>query len=167
MTTPRFDHLALQDFKRAVRQAFWRDLLSWLTRKSNNLLSFDQIRQDLPTKGQYYLGLQVVPLNRIVGSVDRHRDFDRAFLPRYPHLQNRWISIHKAYYEHVSLPPVKLVKMGEVYFVRDGHHRVSVACAWGQDFIDANVIEVDVPMPVERYKKCPSNFYGSELYQNC
>jgi hypothetical protein len=145
MTTPGFNQSALQDFKRAIRQAFWRDLLSWLTGKSNNLLAFDQIYQGWPQKEQSYLGLQFVPLNKIVGSIDRHRDFDRTFLPRYPHMQNRWISIHKTYYEQGALPPVKLVKLGEIYFVRDGHHRVSVARAWGQDFIDADVIEVDLP----------------------
>jgi hypothetical protein len=160
--TLRFDQSAIQDFKHAVRQAFWRDLFSWLTRKSNNLLSFDQIRQGLPMKGYHYLGLQVIPLAKIVGSVQRSHDFDRAFLPRYPHLQKRWMSIYKAYYEQVTLPPVELVMLGEVYFVRDGHHRVSVARVWGQDFIDAIVIGADVPIPVERYKKCQSNLCGSE-----
>jgi hypothetical protein len=60
------------------------------------------------------------------------------------------------------LPPVELFKVGEVYFVRDGNHRVSVARARGQDFIDAQVTEIRVSRPVERYKKCPSNFCGSK-----
>jgi hypothetical protein len=157
--------LALQDFKRALRQVFWQDLLSWLTRKSNNLLSFDQIRQGLPIKGQHSLGLQVVLLDKIVGTEERQRshDFDRTFLPRYSHLQERWISIYQAYAEQVTLSPVELLKLGEVYFVRDGHHRVSAARVWGQDFIDAIVTEVEVPRPVERYKKYLSNCCDPKL----
>ena len=163
MTTKIYNQFALHDFEQAKHKAFWRDLFSWLTRKCNDLPSFDQVRQGLPMKRQHSLGLQIVPLEKIVGSEGRSRDFDQAFLPRHSHLQKRWISIYKAYYEQATLPPVDLVKLGEVYFVRDGHHRVSVARVWGQDFIDANVIEVDVPMLVERYKKCQSNFCGSEL----
>ena len=149
MTIPLLNQLVLQDFERARRRAFWRDLLSWLTRKDNNLLSFDHVRQGRPLAKRHYRGLQVVPLNQIVGSEGRYSDFDQAFFPRQTQTKERWLSINQAHHEDVSLPPVELFKMGQVYFVRDGNHRVSVARAHGQEFIDAYVIEIDLPILVE------------------
>lgn len=139
-----FDQLVLGDFEQAVRKAFWRDWLSWLTRKSNDLLSFHQVRQRLTIKGQHYRGLQAVPLEKIGGSVERYLDFDRAFFPRETRTRDRWIRINKAHYEQIHLPPVELFKIGEIYFVSDGNHRISVARIWGQKFIDAYVIEINV-----------------------
>jgi hypothetical protein len=149
MTVPIFNQLVLQDFERARYRAFWRDLLSWLTRKDNNLLSFDQVRQGRPLTKRHYRGLQTVPLNQIVGSEGRYSDFDQAFFPRQTQTKERWLSINQAHYQDVSLPPVELFKMSQVYFVRDGNHRVSVARAHGQEFIDAYVIELDLPVLVE------------------
>lgn len=160
MTTLISSQLALRDFEHAMYKTFWRDLLSWLTRKCNHLLSLDQICHCLPFTRQRYLGLQVVCLDKIVGSAGRYHDFDRAFFPRHPHLKDRWMSINKAYYKQRTLPPVELVKIGEVYFVSDGNHRVSVARARGQEFIDAYVSEIDTPISVELSKKCQSNCSG-------
>lgn len=153
MNTRLFNQLALQDFEYAKRKVFWRDLFSWLTRKSNNLLSFDQIRQGLPFTGQHYRGLQAIALDKIVGSNGHYHDFDRAFFPRQTRTRNRWVSIDQAYYEQVPLPPVELDKVGELYFVTDGNHRVSVARARGLDFIDAYVTELDVSVPIELAEK--------------
>jgi hypothetical protein len=84
-----------------------------------------------------------------VGSVNRYIDFDRAFLPLHNRIASRWQNIDRAFYEDVSLPPIVLYKVGEVYFVVDGHHRVSVARQQGQEFIDAEVRECHVKVPVE------------------
>lgn len=149
MTPMVFNRLALQDFESAMLKAFWRNLLCRLTRKTNDLLSFDQVRQDRPLTGQHYRGLQAVSLDQIVGSEGHHRDFDRAFFPRQSQTKDRWLSINRAYYQQVPLPPVELFKVGQVYFVRDGNHRVSVARAHGQAFIDAYVTEIDTPVLVE------------------
>lgn len=102
MTTLISSQLALRDFEHAMYKAFWRDLLSWLTRKCNHLLSLDQICQCLPFIRQRYLGLQVVCLDKIVGSAGRYHEFDRAFFPRHPHLKDRWMSINKAYYKQAT-----------------------------------------------------------------
>lgn len=158
MTTVLSNQLALRDFQQALHRAFWQGVLSWLTRTCNQLLSLDQIRQPIQFRKQHELGLQMVPLEKIVGSTGRYHDFDRAFLPRHPHLQDRWMSVDKAYHEGVTLPPVKLVKIGEAYFVSDGNHRVSVARTRGQDLIDAYVIEIDEPMPIELPRNCQSSF---------
>lgn len=146
MTSATFDLLAIRDFDQAVSKARWRDWLSWLVNKNNNLLSFEQIRHTLPFKGQRYLGLQFVPLEKIVGSEGRQREFDRAFFPRQSHSKERWVSIDKAHYKAVPLPPVELIKIDAVYFVIDGHHRISVARARGQEFIDATVTEIETPV---------------------
>jgi hypothetical protein len=158
MTTISYNQAAFYDFERAVRKAAWRDRISWLTRKCNDLLSFEQIRRCLSLKGQHPLGLQIVALDKIVGSEGRAHDFDRAFFPRSAHTQQRWIGIAQANYAQVPLPPVDLVKIGENYFVTDGHHRISVARAQGQDFIDAYVTEIDIPISVEQSGKLQSNF---------
>jgi hypothetical protein len=142
MTAVMIDQFVLQDFARAKSKALWRDRLSKLTRKSNDLLSFQETYHQTGAKRQHYLGLQAVSIKKIVGSEGRPLDFDRSFFPRESHTRSRWLSIDRAYYEHALLPPVELIKVGDKYFVRDGNHRVSVARSRGQEFIDAIVIEV-------------------------
>ena len=93
-----------------------------------------------------------------MGSEGRYHDFDREFFPRQSHVRDRWASINLAHYEQTRLPPVTLTKVGEVYFVQDGNHRVSVARVHGQNFIDAYVTELDLSVPVDLSKECGSNF---------
>jgi uncharacterized ParB-like nuclease family protein len=142
--------LAEDDFERAYRRGFWRKLSSWLTGERNELLPFYAVRERIPIRGQHYLGLREVPVAQIVGSLGRYRDFDRAFLPKQDRTRSRWVSIDSAQYEHTILPPVDLYKVGEIYFVRDGNHRVSVARERGQEFVDANVIEIEIPVPLTK-----------------
>jgi hypothetical protein len=92
--------------------------------------------------GQVDRGLQVVPLDAIVGTVDRAADFDRGFRPTTTRLRSRWERIAAAQRRGEALPPVSLFQVGELYFVRDGHHRVSVAKSLGRADIDAYVTEV-------------------------
>ena len=140
------EKLAHDDFDRARWKAFWRKVTTLLTGKSNELLPFDEVRGRLPMKGQHYLGMQEVPIDKIIGSMGRYRDFDRAFLPVQTRTRDRWINIDKAHLDQVNLPAVDLIKMGEIYFVKDGNHRVSVARERGQEFIDAHVIEIEIPV---------------------
>jgi hypothetical protein len=136
------------DFARARSKAFLNDLLALFARRRNNLLSYDQVKEKLHIGGPIHRGLRTVEISRIVGSVNRYRDFDRAFLPAHNRIASRWQNIDRAFYEDVSLPPVVLYKVGEVYFVVDGHHRVSVARQQGQEFIEAEVRECQVKVPV-------------------
>lgn len=140
-----YDSLARDDFERAYHRSLWRKVITRLTGRSNELLPFDEVRQALPYRGQRDIGLQVVPLDKIVGSVGRYRDFDRAFLPTQRQTTERWVNVRKAHYHEVSLPPVDLYKIGDVYFVKDGNHRVSVARERNQTDIDAYVTEIDIP----------------------
>lgn len=140
-----YDTLAHDDFEKAYWRSILRNMVARVTGRSNELLPFDEVRHALPYSGQRDIGLQTVPLDRIVGSVGRYRDFDRAFLPTQRQTTDRWINISKARYQDVPLPPVDLYKIGDVYFVKDGNHRVSVARERDQVDIDAYVTEIDIP----------------------
>lgn len=144
MTEPYVMDRVLADFDRAVRTGRWRQVVSRFNRRSDELLSYDDVRKQHSIKGQRELGVRIVSIDEIIGSVGRCRDFDRAFYPRRSVVSQRWMSIARAARKHVPLPPVELYKVGDSYFVQDGHHRISVARASGQDFIDAYVIEVEV-----------------------
>jgi hypothetical protein len=143
-----FDDQARQDFEKQYRRSFWRKMNAWLQRESNELLEYDAVRKQLPFQGQHDLGVQTIALDKIVGSTGRYRDFDRAFLPIQRHLKGRWTNISKARYEDVELPAIEVYKVGDVYFVRDGNHRVSVAREREQAFIDAYVTEIQIPIPL-------------------
>jgi hypothetical protein len=139
---------AIADFNAARTKASFRELLGLLTGRRNRLLAYDEVREKLRLGGPIYRGVQTVPLNQIVGSVNRYKEFDRAFLPLQTHTAQRWQRVNRAWYEDISLPPVLLYKVGEVYFVVDGNHRVSVAREQGQAYIDAEVRECQVKVPV-------------------
>lgn len=146
---------AAADFEKASRRAFWNGVRSWLTGRSNALLPYDEVRARLPLMGQNYRGLSEVPVEKIRGSVGRYRDFDGAFLPRQRQTRERWERVDQAYLADVRLPPVELFRIGEVYFVRDGNHRVSVARQQGQAYIDAFVTEIATPVPVTSESDLP------------
>jgi hypothetical protein len=136
------------DFDRARHKAFFNDILSILGRRSNELIPFHEVRSRLHPEQESYSGLRAVPVRQIVGSADRFRDFDREFLPRQSHTAGRWKNVDRAYYEETHLPPIQLYKVGDVYFVKDGNHRVSVAKERGVEFIDAEVMEGHIRVPL-------------------
>jgi hypothetical protein len=140
-----------RDFSRARRKAFLRRIGAYLRRDpaSNQLLSFDEVKGALGVVSQNYLGLREVPVAKIVGSVGRHRDFDRTFLPSKPDLGTRWRRIDEIMHRAEELPPVSLYKIGGAYFVQDGNHRVSVARQQGVEMIDAEVVELRSRVPVD------------------
>ena len=129
------------DYSRVRRKAFFNRVWSILSGQPTNLLSYDDIKEKLHIGGPIYRGVKTVRVDQIAGSLNRYHEFDRAFLPTQDETAPRWQSVNRAFYEDVSLPPVVLYKVGEVYFVVDGHHRVSVAREQGQEFIDAEVRE--------------------------
>ena len=135
-------------FEAARRRAFWNELGSFLSGRSNRLLSWDEVRDELDLHETVYQGVQAVPVVQIIGSVERYRDFDRALMPKRDDIAPRWRSVATANYEHVSLPAVTLYKVGDAYFVIDGHHRVSVARQQGRAFVDAKVTEAESRVPV-------------------
>ena len=94
--------------------------------------------------------MKAVKVEDIVGSIDRYKDFDRYFLPKKAHLEHRWSNIYSAYKSDVILPAVKLYKLGDIYFVVDGNHRVSVAKRMNVTYIDAEVTEFVTRFPITR-----------------
>jgi hypothetical protein len=132
---------SLDEFSSARFRSLLNNLKFFLIGRDNELLSFDKIRKELELKNQRYLGIQTVSIDNIVGSFDRYRDFDKFFLPRKPHLQRRWANIHNAIARDIILPPVQLYKIGEIYFVLDGNHRISVSKKMGIKYVDADVTE--------------------------
>lgn len=127
---------AASDFEEARRQARRRQ---W--RGSDNLLlPFEEIRTHLREQNPYYLGLRQVPLAKIVGSVGRYQDFTRQFLPLSDAMRERWVRVETLALEQEGWPPVELYQVGELYFVRDGNHRVAIAQQLGYETIEANVL---------------------------
>lgn len=146
---PMVQSIARTDFETAIRKGFWLSVKNWLTNKDNQLLPFDEVIKTLPIKGRHSIGTREISIDKIIGSVGRYHDFDRAFLPRQTHTKHRWMNIDAAHLQDIILPPIEVYKVGEVYFVKDGNHRVSVAREKGQIYIDANVIELDVIVPID------------------
>lgn len=141
------------DFDRARFHAFLREAANLIARRPNELLSFDAVRRLLVAYGSSYRGVQTVPIDQIFGSAtNRYIDFDRAFLPVQNRTKSRWKRIDQLRMAGEELPPIQLYKLGDIYFVRDGHHRVSVAREMGQAYIEAEVIEVKTRLPVSSIK---------------
>jgi hypothetical protein len=140
-----------KDFSRARRRAFLRRIGAFLRSDpgSNQLLSFDEVKSALGAMEQVYFGMRTVEVDKIVGSVGRHRDFDRAFLPSVSDLGARWKRIDEMMRRSEELPPISLYKIGDAYFVRDGNHRVSVARQQNVEMIDAEVVELRSRVPID------------------
>ncbi len=132
---------ARSDYGRARFKAFLNQIWSVVSGQPSRLLSYEEIKEKLRIGGPIYRGVQTVSVDQIVGSLNRYHQFDRAFLPTQDDLSGRWQKIDRAFYNDVNLPPIVLYKVGQVYFVVDGHHRVSVAREQGQLFIEAEVRE--------------------------
>jgi hypothetical protein len=128
---------AQADFARSLRRNFYRKLI----RKAGTLGSFEAVYANLKNKSRMDRGQMTIPIAQIIGSLGRENDFDRDFNPRNKRTRSRWISIWYAHHQGTSLPPVDLYKVGDRFFVEDGHHRISVAKTMGQKYIDAHVIE--------------------------
>ena len=133
-------------FSKARWQAFSKTAMAKINRQARELLPFDKIRSSLHLAHTRYLGLQDVELDKIAGSAGRYDDFTREFLPRRDDQQERWRRIYDLTGTAQGFPPVDLYKVGDVYFVRDGNHRVSVARANKAKTIEASVTEYQTPV---------------------
>jgi hypothetical protein len=129
-------------FQTARARAFWQEAISLLRGKPAELLSFDDVKTRLRLNVENYKGLEDVPLDRIVGSVGRYRDFTNTFLPRKGKMQDRWSRVYAQTSSMAGTPPIELYKVDDIYFVRDGNHRVSVARQMGSKTIQAHVTEL-------------------------
>jgi len=137
------------DFSQAMQKAFWEELKGFILRRSTRLLPFDEVKDKLEIWFVRDLGIQTVFIDSIVGSESRYRSFTRHFLPIEEDLRDRWKKVAQAHYFRHDLPPGELYKVRNVYFVKDGHHRVSVARAKGVRNIEARVYEYECDVPLD------------------
>ena len=135
-------------FDSARLAALMGDLLAVLTGRETDLLSFDEVREELHLRRFVDRGLRQVPLDRIVGSLGREHDFNRAFLPRTDAVRDRWREVTALAEGPAGFPAVELYQVGGAYFVADGHHRVSVARTMGAESIEARVKEFVTTVPL-------------------
>lgn len=137
-----------RDFEQAHRQAFVQDMLSLVRYEPVDLLPFEVVREKLHLSNKYYLGLQEIPLDQIVGSVGRYEDFTRTFMPRKTTTRQRWEQVDSLA-DSGGWPPIEVYKVSDTYFVRDGNHRVSVARQLGMETIEAQVWDYPTRVPLE------------------
>ena len=133
------------DFGRARRHRTFSQLAARLRGEPsdvNVILPFEEVLNALGRRGERRLGQQTIPLDSIVGTVDRGREFDRRFRPTSGRVRTRWERIAAAQRRGEGMPPIDVYRIGEFHFVKDGHHRVSVARALGHKDINAYVTEV-------------------------
>lgn len=131
-------------YQKAAVRGKLQKLIAALTGKSSDLADLSSLIGHKTVIGQRRLGSMVVRISQVVASEDRSGDFDRQFNPLQAHTRDRWLSIAAARLAGVSMPAVELIQVGDAYAVRDGHHRISVARALGEDYIDAQVIVWDL-----------------------
>jgi hypothetical protein len=143
---------AQYDFSRARRRRALSRVSARLRRAEdvNHILPFEEVVRALGRIGERRLGEQPIPLDSIVGTVDRSREFDRSFRPTSPRVRERWQRINLAQRKGQALPPIDVYRIGELHFVKDGHHRVSVARALGHSDINAYVTEVLTQVGADR-----------------
>ena len=142
--------LAVHDFQSAHLRAKLQGVLARVTGRSNELLSYEEIASKLKLQGRADKGLQMIPVDAIIGSVGRYTDFTRTFLPRRLEDRQRWANIKAISLDPIStgLPEIEVYKVSEVYFVIDGNHRVSIARQEGWKSIEAHVIEIQTDIPL-------------------
>ena len=144
-------HEANENFREALIKGRLYRFLSLLVGKSTRLYDLNKVRENVRVVNSYSLGTMSVPITQIAGSEGRSHDFDNAFRPRQSRTRSRWMNVSIQYMLDNNPPVVELVRIKDVYFVRDGHHRISVARVSGQKYIDAqvNVWEVTGSLPWE------------------
>jgi hypothetical protein len=131
---------ALNHFKSFILLGKIIRLKNRITHCTSRLYDLNVLKSSLSLRGSFYAGIQVVSLSSIIGSEGKTGDFDMEFHPLKETSRERWVGMAMAYLSCLPLPPVQLIQIGDAYFVRDGHHRISVSRAFGQTSIDAEVI---------------------------
>ena len=139
-------HGAIETFNYSLWKARKDALLSKVWGELPTLKSFGDVSTDI-SQQRRSLGIREIPTEKITGTVGRQDDFDGRFRPLKNHLRDRWVSIAVSF-QDAGWPPIDVFKVGEEYFVLDGHHRTSYARQVGMAFMEANVWEmVQEPAP--------------------
>jgi hypothetical protein len=133
-------NIAHSQFRSSVMKGRLFRLLRRAFKQQPCLYELNTLKPLLHMHGSYYAGIRVVPIDSIIGSECRAADFDMHFHPMSGAACERWVNMAMVYLSRAPLPPVQLIQVGDAYFVRDGHHRISVSRAFGQAAVDAEVI---------------------------
>lgn len=133
-------------YTQSVQRARIRDLWRRFTGERADLAKLDDVARQVHARPTPVQRLEYVPLTQIVGSAGRPKDFTRDFLPRSAVELERWVRVDAAINAGVDLPLVDLYRLGDVYFVNDGHHRISAAHVNGFKGIEASVTVMDSPV---------------------
>ena len=139
-----------EDFAKARNKAFFNEIQHLLSPEEASLISLNDVKQLIRPINETYLGMKVIPIDKIIGSEGRYKDFDNNFFPKSSHLRNRWEHVDEAAIKSITLPPIKVYEINGLYFVRDGNHRVSVAKARGTEFIDAEVVTLQSEIKLKK-----------------
>jgi hypothetical protein len=131
---------ALSQFKSSLFKGRIFRLAAKAFHRKQHLYDLNALKPDLHVRGSFYAGIKVVSIHSIIGSEGRTADFDMEFHPLHEKARERWVNLAIVYLARLPLPPIQLIQVGEAYFVRDGHHRLSVSRAFGQVAMDAEVI---------------------------
>ena len=151
-----------QAFDRARRKEFLESVIAHLRGQPTDLLPYDTIRSILGLASSRDLGMQQIPLDKIVGSVGKYQEFSRSFLPRLAQDRERWKSVFAIALDVQGFPPIDVYQVGDTYFVIDGNHRVSVARQLGATTIEAYVTRLSTPLPVTPETNLPTLILGAE-----
>jgi hypothetical protein len=135
---------AANRFNAARFRGEWNQFKARLTGRAIHLKDLDKEQLGRCVKRSYAAGLQSVAIGDIVGSENRSQDFDHDFNPLNKNLRGRWQNIASLVAQNTPLPPVELIQVDEAYYVRDGHHRISVARNIGQGYVDAEVTVLEL-----------------------
>jgi hypothetical protein len=150
------DSSDFESYQRKQAQSLYTGILSrgkakrlsnFLKGRSTELLNLDFVVKSICLGSRHYSGVKSVEISKIRGSEGRSKDFDISFRPLLKNHAQRWQSVATARLENKSLPPVELVQVGNTFFVRDGHHRISVSKALGEEYIDAVIVSWDLCDP--------------------
>jgi hypothetical protein len=150
---------AHREYDRALRRAFWSQVTNRIRHHCNELIPFSQVFRLIQTTEYCTTRVDDIALDSIIGSSGRYHEYDLRFLPRRREVDDRWVNIAQAHYDGVQLPPIRLFKVGEAYYVDDGNHRVSVARVLGHESIKAAVIELDATSLITN-PNCQRTGYG-------
>jgi hypothetical protein len=148
---------ALSQFRFSLLKGKIFRLITRVLKRKPALYDLNALKPDLHVRGSFYAGIQVVPINSIIGSEGRSSDFDMHFHPLSENARDRWVNMAIVHLSRLPLPPIKLIRIGDVYFVRDGHHRISVSRTFGQVAMDAEVVTWNAAPPFPWQPCCAEN----------
>jgi len=135
---------AALEFDRLHGKGIRHRMVNAVMGKSSDLVTFDSIREQFDLSSQHDAGINVVPIDNIIGTVGRSHEFDDSFYPKQENSRHRWCDVAAAIFAGRELPPVELYRVENEYYIIDGNHRISVLKSTGQEFVEAHVIDIEL-----------------------